>query len=266
MNEIDTNDIKTILTDISKKIIIPKFKNLKDNEIWIKNQNDLVTIVDIQVEDELIKNLNNLLPDSLFVGEEMYSKNPKIVKNYLQKSYCWTIDPIDGTKNFAKGKEKFAIMLALTYEKKILQSWIYKPISEDIISAKFENGSFYNDKKIKIIDDTPINNSVGSISSKYWEDNDFLKIKRLKNIFKEINSYGCIGFEYVDLSLNKRNFAILSKLSPWDHIPGILILREAGGFDSYFDQGNYQHYLNKKNLIVSSNKNLGKKILSSLKE
>ena len=72
--------------------------------------------------------------------------------------------------------------------------------------------------------------------------------------------------EYIDLANNIRDFAILSKLSPWDHISGILLLREAGGFDSYFNGNYYNHCLDKKNLVVANNDQLGKQILSIIKE
>ena len=75
-----------------------------------------------------------------------------------------------------------------------------------------------------------------------------------------------MGFEYIDIAKKNREFAVLSKLSPWDHIPGILIIREAGGFDSYFDNGIYKYYKNKKNLVVANTSYLGKEILSLLKE
>ena len=43
-------------------------------------------------------------------------------------------------------------------------------------------------------------------------------MKNLKKKFKKVFSYGCIGFEYIDIAMGNREFAILSKLSPWDHI------------------------------------------------
>ena len=81
---------------------------------------------------------------------------------------------------------------------------------------------------------------------KYWDDDYLERMKNIKHNFAEINSYGCIGFEYIDIVNSIRDFAILSKLSPWDHLPGILLLREAGGFDSYFDKGIYNHCFQKK--------------------
>ena len=123
-----------------------------------------------------------------------------------------------------------------------------------------------NEKRINVTNSLSIDKTKGSISSKYWDD-DYLHImKNIKNNFLEVKSYGCIGFEYIDIAKSVRDFAILSKLSPWDHLPGILIIREAGGFDSYFDDGMYNHSLQKKNLVVARDAKLGNNILELIKE
>ena len=266
MNEIDTNEIKSILFDLSKKFILPMFNNLKEEDIMYKNNNDLVTSVDLRVEDELNIVLQKLLPNSLFVGEEKFSKTPNILNNYNKKKYCWTVDPLDGTTNFSKGKEKFAIMIALSFGEQILQSWIYKPLSEQMCHAIKGEGSFIDEKKIIIKKTKTLKLSKGSISSKYWNKNYSEKLLEIKNYFGEVKSYGCIGFEYIDIANSIRDFAILSKLSPWDHIPGILIIREAKGFDTYFDYGIYNHCLQKQNLIVAGDSSLGNEILTLIKE
>ena len=59
---------------------------------------------------------------------------------------------------------------------------------------------------------------------------------------------------------------ILSKLSPWDHIPGILFVREAGGSDIDFDKNKYDFTKKNKNLIVSNSEDLNLKILEKLGE
>ena len=266
MIEIDNYKIKTLLFDISKKFILPKYKNLSNNDIMFKNKNDLVTVVDINVEEELNKNLLNIIPNSYFIGEEKFSKTPEIINQYNEKNYCWTVDPIDGTKNYINGKEKFVIMISLTYFKNILQTWIYNPLTEDLVSSRMNYGSYFNDKKLIITNTKNINDSIGSISSKYWDNDKYEKIIKLKNSFKKISSYGCIGLEYVDIARNIRDFLVLSKLYPWDHLPGILIVREAGGFDSYFTERSYNHCSDEQNLIVTGNYQLGKKILNKLME
>ena len=96
---VNQNEIKEILYNISKNIIIPSFGNLKENQISFKNGLDIVTEVDIAVELELKKQLSKLLNNTYFIGEETYSKDPSILKYYSSDNYCWTVDPIDGTSN-----------------------------------------------------------------------------------------------------------------------------------------------------------------------
>ena len=266
MSEIENDDIKNILYQVSKKIILPKFKKLKLKDIKTKNTGDLVTSVDIEVENKLKYELLNLLPNSLFVGEESYFDNPNIIKYYSEKKYCWTVDPIDGTSNFVKGKERFAIMLALTFKEKIIQSWIYKPLTKEFSYAKLGEGAFINDLKVFSTKEVNISESVGSISSKYWNETYYEKVNNMRNLFNNTNSYRCIGFEYVDISKGKRNFTILSKLSPWDHIPGILLVSESGGFIKHFDDSLYNHTKEKDNLVVSNSKKLLNEILNLIRE
>jgi len=266
MEFVDNDQIRSILIEISKKIILPNFRNLNSNQINYKNNKDIVTNVDIEVENYLKKTLPQFLKNSNFIGEEIYTHNPEILDYYNQKQYCWTVDPIDGTSNFVKGKELFAVMVALTFSNQIIQSWIYKPITEEFMYAKLNQGSYLNNKKITINNFNSVSNSVGSISSKYWDKDIEKKIKLLKNNFKDINSYGSIGCEYFDIVLGKRDFVILSKLSPWDHLTGVLLVREAGGNDSHFDNLSYKFYQKSNNLIVSSSRNLNIEIINKIKE
>ena len=118
MDNIKLEDIHDICFNISKKIILPKYQNLKEDDIKYKNGSDLVTSADIAAEKELKKNLLKIIPSSSFIGEEEYSTNHNILKSYQEDDYCWTVDPIDGTTNFVNGKDKFAIMIALTKKNK----------------------------------------------------------------------------------------------------------------------------------------------------
>ena len=106
--------------------------------------------------------------------------------------------------------------------------------------------------------------AIGSISTKYWDEKYWDQIKNLKNEFAEVKSYRCIGYEYVDIGLGQSNFAILSKLSPWDHIPGVLFVREAGGSDIDFDHQPYNFTKKNNNLIVGNSKEFNLQILNKL--
>lgn len=266
MIKVKNEDIYEICHAVSKKLILPKYKNLKETDIMKKKNNEVVTSIDINVENKLKSYLSKILPNSNIIGEESSFTKKSILDIYKEKKYCWTIDPIDGTNNLSKGKDKFAIMIALSFFNKILQSWIYQPTTNDFFYAIRNKGSFFNNYKLKSNNTKIIKKSIGSISTKYWDSFDSEKLIKLKQKFYKISSYGSIGLEYVDIAKGVRDFAILSKLNPWDHLPGILILRESGGFDQYFDQSHYNFLLDKKNLIVASNKLLGNKIINCIRE
>ena len=266
MSEIDNYVIKDILYQVSKEFILPKFKRLNSEDIMSKNKGDLVTSVDVKVENKLKDILLSLLPNSLFVGEESFFHNPAIIDNYKKKNFCWTVDPIDGTNNFIKGSDRFAVMIALTFSDKILQSWIYKPLTEELSYAKLQEGAFIDDLKILNTKELDISSSIGSISSKYWSENYDQKIASIANQFKNIDSYRCIGCEYVDIAKGIRNFTILSKLSSWDHIPGILLIKESGGHIKHFDESLYDHTKESNNLVVTNSFKLLNEILKLIKE
>jgi len=258
---INPNDLREILFNISKDIILPSFGNLEKNQISYKDGKDIVTDIDISVEKKLNNILPKLIQNSNFIGEESYAKNNNILNYYLSEEYCWTVDPIDGTSNFAKSKDRFAVMIALTKSTKIIQSFIYKPLNEDFMHADY-SGAYLNNNKINLNKKINIENAIGSISTKYWNEIKNEKLISIKNKFANVNSYGSIGCEYFDIALGKRDFALLSRLYPWDHISGVFIVRQSGGHDCHFDKKEYKFYKDSRNLIVSNSKNLSYDILN----
>ncbi len=76
---INPNDLREILYNISKDIILPSFGNLEKNQISYKGGKDIVTDTDISVEKELNNILPKLIQKSNFIGEESYAKNNNIL-------------------------------------------------------------------------------------------------------------------------------------------------------------------------------------------
>ena len=216
MDNIKQEDIEDICFNVSQNIILPKFKNLSDDDINYKNGSDLVTAADIEAEKELKKNLLKILPTSNFIGEEEYSRNENILNFYNEDSYCWTVDPIDGTTNFANGRDKFAIMIALTFKEKILRSWIYKPLEKIMCSAIVNEGAYINNKKIVTTEVNIIEETIGSISTKYWEPGFKEKCSKTGTTEEAIAVGEKIGF--------KTNLMAINPLDPNQKVPVYLSL------------------------------------------
>jgi len=55
MEFVDNDHIRSVLSEISNNMILPNFRNLNSNQINYKNNKDIVTSVDIEVENYLKK-------------------------------------------------------------------------------------------------------------------------------------------------------------------------------------------------------------------
>ena len=92
---------------------------VKDNEF-----DNIVTDLDILVQNTLIKSLTDAFPDTQVLGEES--------EEHIFSDKMWIIDPIDGTKNFYRRKEDFAISIAYYEHMKPLFGFVYDVVKNDI--------------------------------------------------------------------------------------------------------------------------------------
>ena len=78
---------------------------------WTKTEqgrSELVTEVDLAIERLLIDAIRQRLPDAAILSEES-NADPSA----LEQDTCFVIDPIDGTEEFAAGRQGFGISIAL---------------------------------------------------------------------------------------------------------------------------------------------------------
>ena len=61
-----------------------------------KGPGDIVTNVDIEVEELIREKLNLVFPHIGFIGEETQG-------DPIDAGYVWIVDPVDGTRNYAAG-------------------------------------------------------------------------------------------------------------------------------------------------------------------
>ena len=137
--------ITDLLSEAADRFIVPRFKNLQSQDIATKTSDtDFVTIADQQAEAWLAPKLSVLQP-GFVIGEEAASLTPAI-RDHIPHGYGWTIDPLDGTKNFVKGKPAFCSMVALLWNGRPVQSWIWQPLTQTLFYAAEGQGAVRIDK------------------------------------------------------------------------------------------------------------------------
>ncbi|MBI1185675.1 inositol monophosphatase [bacterium] len=226
------------------------------DKVRIKNNNihDLVSYVDLDAEQRLMKTLRQLLPEAGFITEETNSS--------YQGGLNWVIDPLDGTTNFVQGIPFYCISVALVDDNELLLGVVYEPNTGQCFYSWQGAASFCNKRHISVSATQAVNNAfvATGFSVKNIErlpEN----LKWLRHWVEYTRGVRRLGAAALDLCcVAKGVFDVFyeTNLSAWDVAAGALIVQNAGGQVSDFSGGN--HYLFGDE-IMASNKLLHSQIL-----
>lgn len=104
------------------------------------------TNFDKEIEQNFYDAVTKEFPDHGFQGEE----NPTLTR---KGKLTWFIDPIDGTKYFAKGIPVWCCVITLVENDKAVLALVYNPISKQLYSAQKGKGAFINSKRLEVNND-----------------------------------------------------------------------------------------------------------------
>nr|WP_172690522.1 inositol monophosphatase family protein [Rhizobium rhizogenes] len=122
-------DTAAIVEKIARKAgerALDHFRSLSSLPVETKGHLDLVTEADKDVEAFLIGSLREAFPDDGIMGEES-GEIPGA------SGRVWVIDPIDGTFNFVRGGQNWAISIGLYENRRPSFGVIYAPVRDLIL-------------------------------------------------------------------------------------------------------------------------------------
>jgi fructose-1,6-bisphosphatase/inositol monophosphatase family enzyme len=219
--------------------ILPRFERLEAADIQEKGPGDLVTIADTEAERVLTNRFKDLLPGVVIVGEEATAADPAVLDRLTGDEAAFVIDPVDGTSNFAAGIPLFAVMVAYVRRGEILASWMYDPVKDLMAEAQAGGGATLNGRRLQVASSAPPATMSGSFSVRFGNRQLVRKIAGRSNLVGSTFNFRCAGQEYLTLAMGKTHFALYHRLMPWDHAPGWLLHREAGGYSRRLDGSAY---------------------------
>lgn len=224
----DTDAILTMLQEVADTIVNPRFRSLDADQVMEKHPGDLVTVADREAEAELTRRLAAAHPDALIVGEEAVSLNPTVLQQTPTADQWFTIDPIDGTKNFVHGSPDHALMIAEMLGHEVVRSVIWQPQHRVAYVAERGAGAFRGGVRLEPIP-RDLDNLRGHTSRRAMID------ARIGGLPPMQLSWVCCGVDYPHLAEGAADYLLYGGSMPWDHAPGSLLLTEAGGLVGYAD-------------------------------
>jgi myo-inositol-1(or 4)-monophosphatase len=215
----------------------------KIDKVIKKGETDLVTIADKQSEAVIIRCIRDAFPDHGILGEESGQ-----VEGGEDSDFCWVVDPLDGTTNFAHSVPIFSISIAVTYKGKIQMGlvadvprgeWYFAQLGGGAFVYKRQDNKFAPAKRIQVSQAKTLGDSliITGFPHSRREHADKL-LRGLRAMFMTSRGILRLGSAAIDLcwvACGRGDAFYEPHLQPWDIAAGALIVREAGGKATEFD-------------------------------
>ena len=230
-----------ILRDAARAEIMPRFRGLVPKGTREKSsRQDLVTDADEAAEAAITAALHRAFPGCVVVGEEATERDPALLDALGAPDLAFVIDPIDGTKNFASNLPLFGVMAAVVRRGEIAAGIILDPVEDDWALALRGEGAWLQRADGRRHDlhvgPAPALAEMAGLVS--WTFLPGEARERVPSRFPRVanaSDYRCAAHQYRLLCGGFYDFALYSKLMPWDHAAGWLLHREAGGHAACLD-------------------------------
>ena len=243
MNSISANlNIMIKATEKASKILIRDFGEIEKLQVSKKGPNDFVTNSDLKAEKIIIEELKKAKPNYSIISEENGIENNK------DKDNTWIIDPIDGTINFLHGIPHFAISIALKSNEEIISGIIFDPIKNEMFYAEKNNGSYFNNQRIRVSKKNQMNDCLFVTGGKIINELDL-----------HYRKSGCAALDMAYVASGRYDGYFQKNLNLWDIAAGIILVKEAGGEINDIDLST-----NKNIKIIASSSNISSKLLEKL--
>lgn len=226
--------VSTLLKQAAAEIVMPRFRALAAHEIEEKSKDDLVTIADREAELWLAPRLEKLVAGSRVLGEEAAAADPALLSHLDDDTPLWTVDPVDGTGNFAAGRETFGLMISLVRHGETTHAWIYLPVGDALAVGERGGGAYWRDASGAHRLDAgkaPADPSAqhASFYVRFMPEDWKRGIAAYAANVGSASAFLCSAVDYTNVARGRHDFITYHRMLPWDHAPGALILREAGG-------------------------------------
>jgi len=205
----------------SEKVIMDYF----NGEFDVKMKSDMtpVTQADVDAEKTIVGHIKENFPDHGFIGEESGTSNQ-------DSEYLWIIDPIDGTKNFARKLPFFATQIALMKNGELIAGVSNAPALREFLYAEKGKGAFLNEKQVNVSSIEKIDESYLT----YGGIDEFETSNLLPNfisLFKKTHAHRGFGdcWSYSMLAQGKTDIMVEAAVAIWDIAAVTVIVQEAGG-------------------------------------
>lgn len=186
---------------------------------------NLVTDMDVKVQEFLIQALSSIIPGSSFLAEESD-------KHEESDGFMWVIDPIDGTTNYIYDYKHSAISIALVENHEAILGAVYDPYLDEMFVCGKGSGAYLNEQPIRVSKNSLSASLIMCGTTPYdkaYAQITFDVMRRMFMAGKDIRRSGSAVLDLCYVACGRVDGFFEQRLAPWDFAAGALMILEAGG-------------------------------------
>jgi myo-inositol-1(or 4)-monophosphatase len=195
---------------------------------------DLVTAADKASEEVVLGILRRHFPQHSILAEESGKLGNQ------ENEYLWAIDPLDGTTNYAHQYPCFTVSIGLLINGVPQVGVIYDPFHHELFRAATGLGATRNRRPIKVSTTSELNKSLLVTGFAYdrreTSDNNYAEFSHLTHLTQGVRRSGSASLDLAYVACGRVDGYWERGLSPWDITAGIILVQEAGGKVTAYDE------------------------------
>ncbi|HIW72393.1 MAG TPA: inositol monophosphatase family protein [Candidatus Levilactobacillus faecigallinarum] len=215
-----TTDVVSLLKEARRQVIAQMNQSLTVDQKT--SRKDLVTNVDKANEQFLIGGIRNLDPDARVLGEEGFGDQLTSMAGRV-----WIVDPIDGTMNFVKQHDNFAMMIGI-YQDGVGQLGFIYDVMADVLyfGGPQLGGVWANEDPLSAPANLALSEGLIGMSAPLVI-HDVAHTQAIVHVSAGMRVYGSAGIEIINI-LRGKTLGYISQLKPWDIAAGQILLNTLG--------------------------------------
>ncbi len=210
-------------------------QRLGSAKISNKGDIDLVTEADVASENLIIERIRSYHPQHAILAEE---SGETVLVGGRRSEWKWVIDPLDGTTNYAHGYPCFCVSIALEHNGVIEIGVIYDPVRDEMFAAERGNGATLNGRRIRVSEVEELKDAMLCTGFPYnvRERPDFTRdFTNFTMAAQAVRRDGSAAIDLAYVACGRFDGFWEDGLSPWDIAAGMVLIEEARGKVTNFD-------------------------------
>lgn len=186
------------------------------------NRKDLVTNVDKANEQFLIAGIRRLDPTAQVLGEEGFGDHLTSLQGRV-----WIVDPIDGTMNFVKQQDNFAIMIGIYQDGVGQLGYIFDVMNNVLYHGGPQLGGVWaNERPVSAPADIALADGLIGASGPLVI-HDVAHMQKIVHDSAGMRISGSAGIEMLNI-MKGETLGYISHLKPWDIAAGQVLMNTLG--------------------------------------